>query len=144
MAYCCDARSHPDRGAPAPPRRAANRERIVASRASRCSPLRESSVPVEEIARHAGVGMGTLYRHFPTKEELVDAVLEDAFAEFVRAGRAGRRRRRTRGRACRGFLERALALHGENRGLKDMHRDAAHGASGRKRCARGSGRCCGT
>jgi AcrR family transcriptional regulator len=27
--------------------------------------------------------MGTLYRHFPTKEELIDAVLEDSFAELI-------------------------------------------------------------
>ena len=32
-------------------------------------------VPVDEIARRAGVGVGTLYRHFPTKETLVEAVI---------------------------------------------------------------------
>jgi AcrR family transcriptional regulator len=32
-------------------------------------------VPVDEIARRAGVGAGTLYRHFPTKEALFAAVL---------------------------------------------------------------------
>lgn len=32
-------------------------------------------VPVDEIARRAGVGTGTLYRHFPTKEALFEAVL---------------------------------------------------------------------
>ncbi|MFD7924223.1 TetR/AcrR family transcriptional regulator [Streptomyces sp. NPDC059740] len=34
-------------------------------------------VPFDEIARRAGVGPGTLYRHFPTKEALFDAVLLD-------------------------------------------------------------------
>jgi AcrR family transcriptional regulator len=33
------------------------------------------AVPVDEIARRAGVGAGTLYRHFPTKEALFEAVL---------------------------------------------------------------------
>ncbi|HUJ67534.1 MAG TPA: helix-turn-helix domain-containing protein, partial [Acidimicrobiales bacterium] len=33
------------------------------------------TVPVDEIARRAGVGTGTLYRHFPTKEALFEAVL---------------------------------------------------------------------
>ena len=28
------------------------------------------SVPIDEIARRAGVGAGTVYRHFPTKEDL--------------------------------------------------------------------------
>ncbi len=31
-------------------------------------------VPLETIAREAGVGIGTLYRHFPTREALVEAV----------------------------------------------------------------------
>jgi AcrR family transcriptional regulator len=35
------------------------------------------SVPVHEIARRAGVGTGTVSRHFPTKEELFAAVLLD-------------------------------------------------------------------
>ncbi|HEV7712175.1 MAG TPA: helix-turn-helix domain-containing protein, partial [Asanoa sp.] len=30
--------------------------------------------PVEEIARHAGVGVGTVYRRFPDRTELVEAV----------------------------------------------------------------------
>jgi AcrR family transcriptional regulator len=32
------------------------------------------SVPLDEIARRAGVGAGTVYRHFPTKEALFEAV----------------------------------------------------------------------
>ncbi len=35
---------------------------------------KNSSVTLEDIARRAGVGIGTLYRHFPTREALVDAV----------------------------------------------------------------------
>jgi AcrR family transcriptional regulator len=45
---------------------------------------------VDEIAREAGVGMGTLYRRFPTKDALVEAVIEDRFAgmaaELAEAG----------------------------------------------------------
>ncbi len=32
-------------------------------------------VPLDEIARRAGVGAGTVYRHFPTKEALFEAVI---------------------------------------------------------------------
>ncbi len=35
------------------------------------------SVPVDVIAEKAGVGVGTLYRHFPTKEKLLIAILEE-------------------------------------------------------------------
>jgi AcrR family transcriptional regulator len=34
-------------------------------------------VPVDLIAEKAGVGVGTLYRHFPTKEKLCEAILLD-------------------------------------------------------------------
>lgn len=33
------------------------------------------SAPVDEVARRAGVGVGTVYRHFPTKEALFEAVV---------------------------------------------------------------------
>src|SRR5260370_4133101 len=33
------------------------------------------AVPIDEIARRAGVGAGTVYRHFPTKEALFEAIV---------------------------------------------------------------------
>ena len=38
---------------------------------------------LEEIARAAGVGPGTLYRHFPSREALLAAALEDRQAELL-------------------------------------------------------------
>ena len=40
-------------------------------------------VDVREIARRSGVGMGTLYRHFPTKDELLVTVLEQQFNAWL-------------------------------------------------------------
>jgi AcrR family transcriptional regulator len=34
---------------------------------------------LEDVARHAGVGIGTLYRHFPTREALIESLLRDRF-----------------------------------------------------------------
>src|SRR5262244_2488694 len=39
-------------------------------------------VSLEEIARRAGVGAGTLYRHFPTRQALLEAVYRDDIAEL--------------------------------------------------------------
>ena len=46
------------------------------------------SVPIDEIARRAGVGAGTVYRHFPTKDDLFRAVVEDRIGRIVDEGRA--------------------------------------------------------
>lgn len=38
-----------------------------------------TEVSLREVARRAGVGIGTLYRHFPTREALLEALLRDDF-----------------------------------------------------------------
>jgi AcrR family transcriptional regulator len=43
-------------------------------------------VSVHEIARRAGVGTGTVSRHFPTKEELIEAVIVDRAGQLARQG----------------------------------------------------------
>jgi AcrR family transcriptional regulator len=42
---------------------------------------------LDEIARRAGVASGTLYRHFPTRLDLIEAVLAGQIAELVGLGR---------------------------------------------------------
>jgi AcrR family transcriptional regulator len=42
-----------------------------------------SDVALEEIARRAGVGIGTLYRHFPTRQALFEATFLDEAAELT-------------------------------------------------------------
>ena len=102
-----------------------NREQLVASARELFARV-GVDVPVEEITQRAGVGMGTLYRHFPTKDELIDAVLEEAFAEMVSlAERSAAEEDAWAG--LTGFLEGALALHAANRGLKDVLATREHG-----------------
>jgi AcrR family transcriptional regulator len=43
------------------------------------------NVSLEEIARRAGVGIGTLYRHFPTREAVVEAVYRRAVEQLAEA-----------------------------------------------------------
>lgn len=45
------------------------------------------SVPVDVVAERAGVGVGTLYRHFPTKEALFEAIVVTKLEELVGASR---------------------------------------------------------
>ncbi|MFF8774530.1 TetR/AcrR family transcriptional regulator [Kitasatospora sp. NPDC015120] len=53
---------------------ARNRARLLDT-ATEVFATRGVGVPTEEIARAAGVGVGTLFRHFPTKEALLEAVM---------------------------------------------------------------------
>ncbi|GAC1386758.1 MAG: TetR/AcrR family transcriptional regulator [Marmoricola sp.] len=53
-----------------------NRDRIVEVARPLIRQKGIDAVSMDEIAKAAGVGPGTLYRHFPTKEALYDAVLE--------------------------------------------------------------------
>lgn len=59
-----------------------NRDRILeAARALVAETGADATM--EDIARHAGVAVGTLYRHFPAKEDLVAAVVEDSLAQMA-------------------------------------------------------------
>jgi AcrR family transcriptional regulator len=58
-----------------------NRERLVEA-ARRAFASGEHKATLEGIARDAGVGIGTLYRHFPTREALVEAVYRAELARL--------------------------------------------------------------
>jgi AcrR family transcriptional regulator len=47
-----------------------------------------SEAQMDEIARRAGVGVGTVYRHFPTKDALVAALVADSFERIADTARA--------------------------------------------------------
>ncbi|MFI5533075.1 TetR/AcrR family transcriptional regulator [Kitasatospora sp. NPDC051853] len=61
---------------------ARNRARLLAA-ATEVFTTRGTAVPTEEIARAAGVGVGTLFRHFPTKEALLQAVMVGRLEEVA-------------------------------------------------------------
>jgi AcrR family transcriptional regulator len=59
-----------------------NRERIMSS--GRVLFARDGpEAQMDEIAAHAGVGIGTVYRHFPTKEALLTEMVRVRFQEFA-------------------------------------------------------------
>ena len=63
-----------------------NREQILAA-AKAMFAEHGPEVPMEEIARRAEVGVGTLYRRFPDREELIRAVAQDSLATVLAAVR---------------------------------------------------------
>lgn len=68
---------------PAPPRRRdaeRNRRRLIDA-ALRTLTDADGPVPLEAVARAAGVGIGTLYRHFPSREALIEAVYRNELAQ---------------------------------------------------------------
>ncbi len=63
-----------------------NRERVLRA-ADSVFAAQGTSAPTEEVARAAGVGIGTVFRHFPTKEALLQAVLLARLEHLVEQAR---------------------------------------------------------
>jgi AcrR family transcriptional regulator len=59
-----------------------NRARVLEA-AESVFATKGTGAPTEEVARAAGVGIGTVFRHFPTKEALLEAVLYARLRRFV-------------------------------------------------------------
>src|SRR4051794_29154424 len=73
------------------------------------------STALEDIARRAGVGIGTLYRHFPNRQALVEALYVDEVEEVVRSAAA--QSDDDPWEALRGWLERFMAYLATKRAL---------------------------
>jgi AcrR family transcriptional regulator len=76
------------------------------------------AVPIDEIARRAGVGAGTVYRHFPTKEALFQAIVADRIEQLVEHARA-LTGERDPGEALFAFLATLVAEGAADQGLVD-------------------------
>src|SRR3954451_2073970 len=92
-----------------------NRRRIIAAAQEAFSDL-GIDVPMAEVARRAGVGVGTLYRRYPTRADLVAAAFEHKMAAYAdAAGQALADPDPWRG-FC-GYLERICAMQAGDRGF---------------------------
>jgi AcrR family transcriptional regulator len=104
---------------------ARNRERLV--RAARELFRRKGlDAPLEDIAREAGVAIGTLYNRFPSRGELIDAALGPLAEHAVElAERAARAEDPWQGFAS--LIEDTCALFAEDRGYADVYRSRVPG-----------------
>ncbi|MEV0621461.1 helix-turn-helix domain-containing protein [Nonomuraea sp. NPDC050404] len=95
-----------------------NRERVlqIAQEALASDGL---TISFDEIARRAGFGVGTVYRHFPTKEALFEAVLLGRIERFVADARA-LATAEDAGRAFFGWFARVVEQAAANQALCDM------------------------
>jgi AcrR family transcriptional regulator len=101
-----------------PLRRDAERNRLRILQAAReVFADRGLDASLDQIAAHAGVGVGTVYRRFPDKDALIDALFEERIDEVAAAGqRALSAPDPWEGLV--GFLHQANALQARDRGLK--------------------------
>ena len=79
------------------------------------------AVDVREIARRSGVGMGTLYRHFPTKDDLLATVLEQQFTSWLTAAHQQATATEDPWQALAGFFEQMLTTQAGNRAVVESY-----------------------
>jgi AcrR family transcriptional regulator len=102
-----------------------NRQRILRAGAEVFT-TRGLQATLDDVARHAGVGVGTVYRRFPDKESLVEALFEERLEELAAiAGQALAEPDSWAG--LTGFLEQACELLSSDRGLRQILMFATHG-----------------
>jgi AcrR family transcriptional regulator len=109
-----------------------NRERVLsAARAQFAAKGLEAQV--DDIARAADVGVGTVYRHFPTKEALLEALAADRFMRLAEWAREALKAPDAWEGFC-GFLRRSAELGANDRLLSEAmaERDAFQGAQREK------------
>ena len=98
-----ESRRPPRRASPAPDS-ARNRQLLIDAAKAGFAEF-GLNVSLEEIARRAGVGIGTLYRHFPTREAVVEAVYRREVEQLAEAEAASARYRSAwRARHCNKWM----------------------------------------
>jgi AcrR family transcriptional regulator len=95
-----------------------NRKRVLEA-ARRCMARQGLDAQIDEIARLAGVGVGTVYRHFPTKEDLVEAL---AMARFERLAQLARDALAAEEpwAGFEGFMRASARIQSEDRALSEV------------------------
>jgi AcrR family transcriptional regulator len=92
----------------------AARNHEALARAATAAVHREGpNVPLATIAADAGVGIGTLYRHFPTREDLLNSLTHRSFEQVLSNARVAESAGTTASDALRRFIGAAIAQRNE-------------------------------
>ncbi len=95
-----------------------NRDRLLEVATAAFATAQGRPVSLESIARDAGVGIGTLYRHFPNREALVEAIYRAELAEVAAA--AGQLlKRHPPQTALRSWMDRYASFVAAKRGMAE-------------------------
>jgi AcrR family transcriptional regulator len=105
-----------------------NRQRILQA-AGELFAERGLGVTLDDVAHHAGVGVGTVYRRFPDKEGLIDALFEQRI-EVIGAFAEASLEHADPWEGLVLFLERGLQAQACDRGLKELLASSVHGRGG--------------
>src|SRR3954466_8239026 len=92
-----------------------NRQRVVAAASEAFAEL-GLDVPLEDIAKRAGVGVGTLYRRYPTRADLIAAAFETKMSGYADAARQALQDPDPWSGFC-GYVERICAMQAGDRGF---------------------------
>ena len=95
-----------------------NRGRIVDAAQAEFAE-RGLDVPLEAVADRAGVGIATLYRRFPTRNDLIAACFERRLADYASAAQEALDAPDAWGGFCT-YVERVCGMQAADRGLKDV------------------------
>ena len=90
------------------------------------------SVPIDAVAERAGVGVGTVYRHFPTKEDLFEAIVMTRLEELLELART-KASAESPGTALVAFLQQFASQAAAKHDLFDAM--GAAGVDFKERCA---------
>jgi len=104
---------------------ARNRARLLAA-AHAVFAERGLDATMDEVARRAGVGVGTAYRRFRNRDDLIAALFEERLEEFMRI-LDDALADADPWRGLSGFLERSMEMQAEDRGFKELLLQSAEG-----------------
>lgn len=105
-----------------------NRQRIIEA-ARELFAERGLEATLNDVAHHANVGVGTVYRRFATKEELLDAVFEDGMDQVVALAESALHQDNSWDSFV-WFVEQLCELTATDRGLREMVYSKAYGGRG--------------
>ncbi|OBB88500.1 transcriptional regulator [Mycobacterium colombiense] len=102
-----------------------NRQRVIEA-ARDLFASRGMEATLNDVAHHAGLGVGTVYRRFPTKEELLEAVFEDGMNELTGLAESALRHNNSWD-VFVWFVEQMCEITATDRGMREIAFSKAYG-----------------